>query len=124
MDKEGYRKEQGLMSIIKDISKIEGISTAHGIGIKKVLLSCGDTESSVTQIAVTKLKKGEEVECHVHKTMDEHYIILSGEGVMDIEGESYVCRDNMYILISKGSLHSLRATTDMKFITIGIAYDK
>ena len=112
------------MSIIKDISKIEGISTAHGIGIKQVLLSCGDTESSVTQIAVTKLKKGEEVECHVHKTMDEHYIILSGEGVMDIDGESFVCKDDMYVLISKGSLHSLRTTTDMKFITIGIAYDK
>lgn len=112
------------MSIIKDISKIEGISTAHGIGIKKVLLGCGDTESSVTQIAVTKLKKGEEVECHVHKTMDEHYIILSGEGVMDIDGECFVCKDDMYILISKGNLHTLRATTDMKFITIGIAYDK
>ena len=87
-------------------------------------MSCGDTESSVTQIAVTKLKKGEEVESHVHKTMDEHYIILSGEGVMDIDGESLECKDDMYVLISKGSLHSLKATTDMKFITIGIAYDK
>ena len=124
MDKEGYREEQGLMSIIKDISKIEGISTAHGIGIKKVLLSCGDTDSSVTQIAVTKLKRGEEVECHVHKTMDEHYIILSGEGVMNIDGESFVCKDDMYVLISQGSLHSLKATANMKFITIGIAYDK
>ena len=112
------------MSIIKDISKIDGISTAHGIGIKQVLLGCGDTVSSVTQIAVTRLKKGEEVGCHVHKTMDEHYIILSGEGVMNIDGESFVCKDDMYVLISQGSLHSLRATADMKFITIGIAYDK
>ncbi|MGM9698944.1 MAG: cupin domain-containing protein [Prevotella sp.] len=112
------------MSILKNIRGIKGVSTAHGIGIKQVLLSSGDTESAVTQIAVTALRDEEEVEVHIHPTMDEHYIILEGNGKMFFNGNWHVCRDGDYLLITKGDKHAMKAKSNMKFITIGIAYDK
>ena len=33
--------------------------TSHGVGLKRILLSGNETESAVTQIAVTKLAEGE-----------------------------------------------------------------
>lgn len=112
------------MSILKKIEDVKGITTAHGIGIKQVLLRDGDTDSAVTQIAVTVLNTGETVEEHIHHTMDEHYIILTGKGEMFIEGKRYELNKETYLLISKGERHTMKALSDMKFIIIGIAYDK
>lgn len=112
------------MSILKNISDIKGISTAHGIGVKQVLLSGGETDSAVTQIAVTALRDEEEVEVHVHPTMDEHYIILEGYGEMLFNGNWHDCHVGDYLLITKGDKHAMKAKSNMKFITIGIAYDK
>lgn len=112
------------MSIQKNISNIEGVSTAHGIGIKRVLLSSGETDSAVTQIAVTALRDEEEVEAHVHPTMDEHYIILEGNGEMFFNGNWHNCKEGDYLLITKGDKHAMKAKSNMKFMTIGIAYGK
>lgn len=110
--------------IIKDIDTIPAVPTAHHIGLKQVLLSCGDTTSSVTQIACTQLLQGEQVEEHVHETMDEHYLFEEGVGVMTIDGIDYDCKSGIYILVPAGCSHSLRAVQNMKFFTLGIAYDK
>lgn len=103
---------------------MKGIATSHGIGIKKVLLRDGDTDSAVTQIAVTALKAGDAVEEHVHHTMDEHYFMLAGNAEVFVGGIRYELDEGTYLWVSKGESHAMRALTDMKFITIGIAYDK
>lgn len=110
--------------IIKDINTITAVPTAHNIGLKQVLLSSGDTTSAVTQIARTHLRKGEIVEEHIHKTMDEHYLFEDGEGVMMVDDNCNECKNGIYILVPAGSTHSLIPVTDMKFLTIGIAYNK
>lgn len=110
--------------IIKDIDTITAVPTAHHIGVKQVLLSCSDTTSAVTQIARTQLLQGEQVEEHVHKTMDEHYLFQDGVGVMTVDGISYECRSGIYFLVPAGCSHSLRAVQNMTFFTLGIAYDK
>lgn len=112
------------MLIFKNINDIKGVSTAHGIGVKQVLLSNGDTDSAVTQIAVTTLRAGDEVKPHMHKIMDEHYFILNGEGIMFICNKQYPIEYGTYLLIAAGEEHSLRALTNLQMITIGIAYDK
>lgn len=110
--------------IIKDINTITAVPTAHNIGLKQVLLTSGETTSAVTQIACSQLRQGEEVEEHVHKTMDEHYLFEEGVGVMTIDGNSYDCKCGTYILVPAGCSHSLKSLLYMKFLTIGIAYDK
>ena len=110
--------------IIKDTADITFIPTSHGVGHKQILLSNDETRSAVTQIALTAFGKGEEVEAHSHQTMDEHYIFRFGEGVMTVDGVAYPCHAGNYVMVPCGASHSLRAVSDMEFITIGVAYDK
>lgn len=107
--------------IKRNLSEILPIPTAHQIGMKTVLLSNVETISNITQIAITELRQGEEVESHVHPTMDEHYLFVSGEGVMCVDEEKIDCRQGVFLLVPAKSVHSMCAMTDMKFITIGIA---
>ena len=113
-----------MYSIIRELSEIVAMPTTHEVGSKKVLLSSNETESAITQIAVTQLKKGENVGIHMHKTMDEHYFFLVGEATLFLNNEEYICKNGTYILVYSGTTHSLKALTDVKFVTIGVAYDK
>ncbi len=113
-----------MYNIIKELSKIVATPTVHEVGSKKVLLNSNETESAITQIAVTRLEKGEKVEPHIHKTMDEHYFFLEGEATLFLNNEEHVCKNGTYILVCTGTTHSLKALTDVLFITIGVAYDK
>jgi len=110
--------------IKRDIKEVAAAPTAHGIGLKQVLLAAAETDSAVTQIARTTLRQGEEVEVHVHRTMDEHYYFLGGKGVMVVDDEAVECREGIYLLVPQGTGHALKAESDLTFITIGIAYDK
>jgi len=47
---------------LKNINTINKVATSHGAGIKKVLCANDETSSSITQIAVSRLKAGERVE--------------------------------------------------------------
>ncbi len=114
----------GAKTVYRRLSEIEAAPTAHAVGLKKVLLSAGETRSAVTQIAVTTFRAGEKAGSHRHPTMDEHYLFIEGEGLMTVDGQSYECRPGDYLLVGAGSLHELQALAEMKFMTIGIAYDK
>lgn len=107
--------------IQKEYSDILPVSTSHHVGVKTVLLSSQETSSSLTQIAITELHKGDFVDTHVHPTMDEHYYFMEGDGVMVIAEEKYNCRCGTYLLIPAGCRHSLLAKSKMKFMTIGVA---
>ena len=113
----------GRKPIVRILSETQPHPTAHQIGLKQVLLANDETESKLTQIAVTTLRKGEEVEPHVHKTMDEHYLFESGEGWFVLDGERIDCREGLFLLVPAGCEHSMVATTELKFMTIGVALD-
>lgn len=54
-----------MQSIIqKEFSDILPVSTSHHVGLKTVLLSSQETSSSLTQIAITELHKGDFVDTH------------------------------------------------------------
>lgn len=107
--------------IVKDIQQIEAIATSHQIGSKKVFLSDIETTSAITQIALYKLSAKEKVESHIHATMDEHYLFISGDGIMHVNHLSYKCESGIFMLVPAGSPHYLEASTDMEFYTIGVA---
>lgn len=111
-------------AIIRLLSETQPQPTAHQIGLKQVLLANDETPSSITQISVTTLREGEQVEEHVHKTMDEHYLFLSGEGCFVLNGEEIECKEGLFLLVPAGTPHCMRAVTELKCITIGVAFDK
>ena len=107
--------------IRKLLAEIPSVPTAHQMGQKTVLLNNQETFSNITQIAVTELQKGESVEQHMHPTMDEHYLFLSGEGVMQVDGEKMECKEGVFLLIPATCKHGMSALTNLKFLTIGVA---
>lgn len=63
--------------IHKNLSDIIPQLTSHGCGEKRVLMGKDDTDTDMTQMAVTRLKAGECVEEHAHNTMEEIFFALS-----------------------------------------------
>lgn len=107
--------------IYKDYNLLEAQPTSHNIGVKKVLLSNSETLSNITQLAISKLFAKECVENHVHPTMDEHFIITSGSGIMYVDNVKYDLCAGKFILVPAGCIHNLNAITDFEFITIAVA---
>lgn len=105
------------------IDEQQDIATSHGIGRKKVLFNHENWTSDITQIAETELKAGEKVEGHVHPTMDEHFVFLSGHCLVKVGDVDYDCKGNTYLCIPAGFNHSLSIINDTKMITIGVATD-
>jgi len=110
-------------AIVRLLSETLPQPTAHHNGLKQVLLANDETSSNITQISVTTLRKGEQVEEHVHKTMDEHYLFLSGEGCFVLNGVKIECREGLFLLVPAGTPHYMWAETELKCITIGVAID-
>lgn len=107
--------------LIRNLSNIPAIPTAHHVGMKQVFVANNETTSLVTQIAIGQLSPGEVVELHTHSTMDEHYLFLEGSGEMIIDGETYLCKSGTFMLIPAGAEHGLKAVSEMRFVTVGVA---
>ena len=105
--------------MLKHLNDIEPIVTSHGVGQKRVLLSKAETETGLTQIAVTKLKAGEVADEHVHETMEEEFFFISGVTEVEIDGKVVVCRAGDFLKVNHGISHRLRAVEDTEMMTIG-----
>lgn len=86
-----------------------------------MLISQKEISSPITQIARTKLVKGDYVEEHAHYTMDEYFIIMNGECDIIVDGISYRCKEGSFIYIPEKSGHSIYVIMDTEMITIGVA---
>lgn len=106
--------------IIRRFKDIAGIATSHGAGIKKCLATMADKIGPATQIALTTFGPDESVESHLHPSMDEHFIILSGSLRMTLGNETFDLGPDTYLLIPAGMSHSMKALEPSEFITIGI----
>lgn len=109
------------MIMLKHLKDILPRLTSHGVGEKRVLLSAGETETAVTQIAVTTLHAGETANGHSHATMEEYFFFLHGEAALTIDGERTVCHEGDFVQIRKGKFHTLEAVSEVEVMTIGIA---
>lgn len=106
--------------IHKNIDALKPIFTSHGVGEKIVLVSSLETSSNITQIAKTRLKTGNIIPEHCHPTMDEHFIILSGQCNVIIDKEAITCKSNSYVMIPSGIQHGIDVIEDTELITIGV----
>ena len=106
---------------LKNIHTINDVATSHGAGIKKVLCSNDEAVSNITQIAVSRLKAGEQVEVHVHETMEEHFIIEEGTLEFMIDDKVMTVNAGTYVMVPAGAKHGIKAVTDCKMITVGCA---
>lgn len=106
--------------VIKDLTDVNEVPTSHNAGLKRVLLSKGETRSKITQIAVTTLKAGEVAEEHNHLDMEEFFLFYEGQGRMRIDGREVEVGPGRFIGIPAGVAHEVQAVTDLRFQTIGV----
>ena len=79
----------------------------------------GDRDSVASTHLVEILK---DAKVHYHKRMHEIYIVLEGEGYMELDGEKVPVRPMSSVLIKPGCRH--RAVGDLKIINVPIpAFD-
>jgi mannose-6-phosphate isomerase-like protein (cupin superfamily) len=105
--------------MFRRLTDIAPVTTSHGVGQKRVLLSSNESGCSLTQIAVTELKAGEIAAAHVHPDMQEGFYVLDGELDIVLNGEIEHCKAEDFVYVKCGSSHELRAITDVRVMTIG-----
>ena len=105
--------------MIRHLADIAPITTSHGVGQKRVLLSSNESGCSLTQIAVTELKADETAVAHVHPDMQEGFYVLDGELEVDLDGKKTVCSKDTFVYVEKCTSHEMHALTDSRIMTIG-----
>lgn len=106
--------------MLKHLSDILPQLTTHGIGQKRVLLKQAETDTNLTQIAVTTLQAGEATEEHSHPTMEECFFFLSGEAKLTIEGNTVTCHEGDFVQVKCRERHKLEAVKETRVLTIGV----
>lgn len=95
--------------------------------IEPVICPCGSTRRAFTDdpdriasIHMVDIKADSEV--HYHKKLTEIYLILEGEGHMELDGEKFPVRKGTAVLIKPGCRH--RAVGRLKIVNVPIpAFD-
>ena len=105
--------------MFRRLTDITPVSTSHGIGQKRVLLSSNESGCSLTQIAVTELKAGEIAAAHVHPDMQEGFYVLDGDLEVDLDGKKTVCGKDTFVYVEKCTSHEMHALTNSRIMTIG-----
>jgi phosphomannose isomerase type I len=105
--------------MIRNFKDIVPVSTSHGVGRKRVLLSSNESGCSLTQIAITELSAGEIATAHVHPDMQEAFYVISGEIEVTLDGRPTTCAQDTFVYVDKCTSHELRANIDSRIMTIG-----
>jgi len=102
---------------------MQAVPTAHNIGLKKVFLSSGDSDTALTQFSHGELRTGEGVETNVHQTMEELYYFLNGTGDFMVGNEKYSIGEGSFVRVPAGVEHSLVNTgpNSLHFVYFGVA---
>lgn len=105
--------------MIRHLADITPVTTSHGVGQKRVLLSSNESGCSLTQIAVTELKAGEIAAAHVHPDMQEGFYVLDGELEVYLDGKKTICSRDTFVYVEKCTSHEMRVLTNSRIMTIG-----
>jgi len=103
-----------------NVSDINAVSTNHGSGLKRVFINGIKCKSGLTQAAFGFFKAGEKVKTRVHPNMEEFFFFVSGKLTFLIGEDVINCRKGDFVKVPANVNHSMKATTDIKFIYWGI----
>ena len=95
--------------------------TSHMGGQKFVFYPTVSGGERITQIALGKLSKGDNIEAHQHSSMIERFLILKGECIFCIGSKSYELFEREMIWVDVNCVHSIHATVDIEFLYWGEA---
>lgn len=99
-------------SVIRNIAEVpwQQFPAHHGGALSKPLAHPTTTGSQQLDYRISSYAPMAYVEVHVHKTQEQVYHILGGEGLMEIDGVKTVVRKNDVIFLAPGSWHGIENT--------------
>ncbi len=95
--------------------EVSAFTTKDGSEIRE-LLAPRNSELRNLSLAEARVEPGGETAEHFHKSSDEIYYILEGEGIMRIEGEERKVRPGDAIAIPAGRKHKIKNDGDRDLI--------
>jgi mannose-6-phosphate isomerase-like protein (cupin superfamily) len=72
--------------------------------------------TAAQSLAEASLTAGQSTQRHQHRETEEIYMLLEGEGDMEIDGESRHVQAGDAVLIPAGAWHEITATRDISFL--------
>ncbi len=95
------------MVIVRNLSEISASPLSHDQDIeKRVILSNGELPH-ITQFAQAVLKPGQRVTRHMHRDMNEVFMVSSGYAQMEINDRTFPITQGMIITVHAGEFHSI-----------------
>ena len=112
-----------VLKTLINTGELEFEETAHGAGLKKIIMRSSDTSTNLTQFAYGKLFPGEKIPEHLHSTMEEIFYFLKGEGTYNVDNIELHVQPETVVRIPAGVPHSLitKGTAALEFIYFGVA---
>ncbi|MGK7933650.1 MAG: cupin domain-containing protein [Microcystaceae cyanobacterium] len=112
------------MKII-DLSQLPYKQVSHNPAIQKQVMIAAGEIPHLTNFAQAILRPSEVSNGHFHKDMHEVFFILSGEGIMCIDGQDYSLTVGTCIAVSPHETHELRnnGTENLIVTYFGIQVD-
>ena len=109
--------------VFQSLDDIAPVVTAHGKGEKFIFLAQQDTQTALTQFAYGRLMPGEDIQQHLHPTMEEYFYFIDGEGEYLINDVAYRISPGSFFCIAANTLHALTATgtRPLTFVYFGVA---
>ena len=102
--------------LIAQLDQIDPLRCPCGI-TRRAFASADNSPASVHQVEIQL-----DARTHYHKTMTEIYIVLEGEGAIELDGKSFPVKPMTSIMIKPGCRH--RAIGKLKIINVAIpAFD-
>jgi mannose-6-phosphate isomerase-like protein (cupin superfamily) len=107
--------------IFARLNDLPFVKTSHQVGFKKVIFNSNDFESDVTQLAFGELLTNQHIDSHMHESMEEIFIFISGTGIITINHIDYEIRNDSIYRIPIKTEHSIKALSDLNFYYFGVA---
>ena len=90
-------------------------TTKDGSVIRSIL-DLSNAPVSRQSLAEATVPAGGITERHYHRESEEFYFILSGAGIMEVDGGERAVGPGDAVLIPAGAWHHIRASSDLRFL--------
>lgn len=109
-------------AFIRNIAEVEWkeFPAHHGGALSKPLVAADTSDANLIDHRISCYQPMAYVEAHTHKTQEQVYHVLEGEGLMEIAGKKTVVRRHDVIFIPPGIEHGIANSgmTDLVFLVI------
>ena len=114
--------EDGRTAVLRNIAEVMWVNPpGHAPGaISKMLVRPETAGSKLIDFRVSTYQPMAFVEPHLHKIQEQIYHVVSGEGLIELDGERSVMRAGDYVFIPPGVVHAMynTGTADLTFFVV------